>query len=189
MHDCHTHNVSDRIASVSQSFLCSHRAGKSEKTGGVRCKTGLSVVSSWTRLEVHFFDAYNEVGSLQTKASCSENGKTIIRVGVLQARSIETVKASATTGARDTALRFGAGSPESGESRDAALDYRNECACRRRAQIQPRKAHCGMGGLTATLQETAAHVIAISVLVLNIRKIWYSSFAPAFLFLAHFHVV
>ena len=176
MHDCHTHNVSDRIVSVSQSFLCSHRAGKSEKTGGVRCKTGLSVVSSWTRLEVHFFDAYNDVGSLQTKASCSENGKTIIRVGVLQARSIETVKTSATTG-------------ESGESRDAVLDYRNECACRRRAQIQPRKAHCGMGGITATLQETAAHVIAISVLVLNIRKIWYSSFAPAFLFLAHFHAV
>ena len=34
-----------------------------------------------------------------------------------------------------------------------------------------RKRKCGMGLVTAKLRETAAHVIAMSVLVLNLRKI------------------
>ena len=33
------------------------------------------------------------------------------------------------------------------------------------------KRKCGMGLVTAKLQETAAHVLAMSVLVLNLRKI------------------
>lgn len=33
------------------------------------------------------------------------------------------------------------------------------------------KRKCGMGVITAKLQETAAHAIAISILVLNLRKI------------------
>ena len=39
----------------------------------------------------------------------------------------------------------------------------------RRFSLAKRK--CGMGLVTAKLQETAAHVIAMSVLVLNLRKI------------------
>ena len=39
----------------------------------------------------------------------------------------------------------------------------------RRFSLAKRK--CGMGLVTAKLQETAAHVIALSVLVLNLRKI------------------
>ena len=39
----------------------------------------------------------------------------------------------------------------------------------RRFSLAKRK--CGMGLVTAKLRETAAHVIAISVLVLNLRKI------------------
>ena len=36
------------------------------------------------------------------------------------------------------------------------------------------KRKCGMGLVTAKLRETAAHVIAMSVLVLNLRKIQYA---------------
>ena len=39
----------------------------------------------------------------------------------------------------------------------------------RRFSMAKRK--CGMGLVTAKLRETAAHVIAMSVLVLNLRKI------------------
>jgi len=39
----------------------------------------------------------------------------------------------------------------------------------RRFSLAKRK--CGMGLVTAKLRETAAHVIAMSVLVLNLRKI------------------
>ena len=42
----------------------------------------------------------------------------------------------------------------------------------RRFSLAKRK--CGMGLVTAKLQETAAHVIAMSVLVLNLRKIQYA---------------
>ena len=58
------------------------------------------------------------------------------------------------------------------EMRDKAQDYRDECErveVERRFSLAKRK--CGMGLVTAKLQETAAHVIAMSVLLLNLRKI------------------
>lgn len=51
-------------------------------------------------------------------------------------------------------------------------DYRDECdrvEVERRFSLAKRK--CGMGLVTAKLRETAAHIIAMSVLVLNLRKI------------------
>jgi hypothetical protein len=53
-----------------------------------------------------------------------------------------------------------------------AISYRDECErveVKRRFSLAKRK--CGMGLVTAKLRETAAHVIAMSVLVLNLRKI------------------
>ena len=64
------------------------------------------------------------------------------------------------------------GRPKKGETRDKAQDYRDECErveVERRFSLAKRK--CGMGLVTARLRETAAHVIAMSVLVLNLRKI------------------
>ena len=64
------------------------------------------------------------------------------------------------------------GRPKKGETRDKAQDYRDECErveVERRFSLAKRK--CGMGLVTAKPRETAAHVIAMSVLVLNLRKI------------------
>ena len=64
------------------------------------------------------------------------------------------------------------GRPKRGETRDRAQDDRDECErveVERRFSLAKRK--CGMGLVTAKLWETAAHVIAMSVLVLNLRKI------------------
>ena len=64
------------------------------------------------------------------------------------------------------------GRPRKGETRDKAQDYRDECErveVARKFSLAKRK--CGMGLVTAKLRETAAHVIAMSVLVLNLRKI------------------
>ena len=50
--------------------------------------------------------------------------------------------------------------------------YQDECErveVERRFSLAKRK--CGMGLVTAKLRETVAHVIAMSVLVLNLRKI------------------
>ena len=64
------------------------------------------------------------------------------------------------------------GRPRKDELRDKAQDYLDECErveVERRFSLAKRK--CCMGLVTAKLQETAAHVIAMSVLVLNLRKI------------------
>ena len=64
------------------------------------------------------------------------------------------------------------GRPRKDEIWDKAQNYLDECErveVERRFSLAKRK--CGMGLVTAKLQETAAHVIAMSVLVLNLRKI------------------
>lgn len=64
------------------------------------------------------------------------------------------------------------GRPRRGETRDKVQDYRDECE---RVEVERgfslAKRICGMGLVTAKLRETAAHVIAMSGLVLNLRKI------------------
>ena len=64
------------------------------------------------------------------------------------------------------------GRPRKDETRDKAQDYRDECErmeAERRFSLAKRK--CGMGLVIAKLRETAAHVIAMSVLMLNLRGI------------------
>lgn len=64
------------------------------------------------------------------------------------------------------------GRPKKDEIRDKTQDYFDECErveVERKFSLAKRK--CGMGLITAKLRETAAHVIAMSILVLNLRKI------------------
>lgn len=64
------------------------------------------------------------------------------------------------------------GRPRKDETRDKAQDYRDKCErvkVERRSSLAKRK--CGMGLVTAKLRQTAAHVIAMSILVLNLRRI------------------
>ena len=64
------------------------------------------------------------------------------------------------------------GRPKKGEDRNKAQDYRDECE---RVEVERKfslgKRKCGMGLVTAKLEETAAHVVALSILLLNLRKI------------------
>ena len=47
-------------------------------------------------------------------------------------------------------------------------DFGDACPCQDSFSLSKRK--CGMGLITAKLQETAEHVIAMSILVLNLRR-------------------
>ena len=63
------------------------------------------------------------------------------------------------------------GRPKKNEIRDKEQDYKDECErveVERRFSLSKRK--CGMGLVTAKLQETAEHVIAMSILVLNLPR-------------------
>lgn len=67
------------------------------------------------------------------------------------------------------------GRPKKDTIRDKAQDYRDECE---RVEVERKfslgKRKCGMGLVTAKLKETAAHVVALSILLLNLRKIQYA---------------
>ena len=61
------------------------------------------------------------------------------------------------------------------EERNKVQDYQGECE---RVEVERKfslgKRKCGMGLVTAKLEETAAHVVALSILLLNLRKIQYA---------------
>ena len=173
MYDHRTHSVPDRIVSVSQPFVRPIVRGKAGKPVEFGTKLDISVVDGWTRLEFCSFDAYNEAGNLQeiVERFREREGHYPSRILADKIyRNRENLNYCKAYGIRLSGPALGR--PKKGEIRDKAQDYRDECErveVERRFSLAKRK--CGMGMVTAKLRETAAHVIAISVLVLNLRKI------------------
>ena len=173
MYDNRTRSVPDRIVSVSQPFVRPIVRGKAGKPVEFGAKLDISVVDGWTRLECCSFGAYNEAGNLREMAE-----RFRVREGHYPSRILadkiyrnrENLSYCKAHGIRLSGPALGR--PKKGETRDKAQDYRDE---RERVEVERRfslaKRKCGMGLVTAKLQETAAHVIAMSVLVLNLRKI------------------
>ena len=173
MYDHRTHSVPDRIVSVSQPFVRPIVRGKAGKPVEFGTKLDISVVDGWTRLEFCSFDAYNEAGNLQEMVERFREREGHYPSRILADkiyRNRENLNYCKAYGIRLSGPALGR--PKKGEIRDKAQDYRDECErveVERRFSLAKRK--CGMGMVTAKLRETAAHVIAISVLVLNLRKI------------------
>ena len=173
MYDHRTHSVPDRIVSVSQPFVRPIVRGKAGKPVEFGAKLDISVVDGWTRLECCSFDAYNEAGNLQAmverfRAREGHYPSRILADKIYRNR--ENLSYCKERGIRLSGPALGR--PRKGDIRDKAQDYLDECErveVERRFSLAKRK--CGMGLVTAKLQETAAHVIAMSVLVLNLRKI------------------
>lgn len=173
MYDHHTHSVPDRIVSVSQPFVRPIVRGKAGKPVEFGAKLDISVVDGWTRLECCSFDAYNEAGNLQEMVERFREREGHYPSRILADkiyRNRENLSYCKEHGIRLSGPALGR--PKRDETRDKAQDYRDECErveVERRFSLAKRK--CGMGLVTAKLRETAAHVIAMSVLVLNLRKI------------------
>ena len=173
MYDNRTHSVPDRIVSVSQTFVRPIVRGKAGKPVEFGAKLDISVVDGWTRLECCSFDAYNEAGNLREMAERfrAREGHSPSRILADKIyRNRENLSYCKAHGIRLSGPALGR--PKKGETRDKAQDDRDECErveVERRFSLTKRK--CGMGLVTAKLRETAAHVIAMSVLVLNLRKI------------------
>ena len=173
MYDHRTHSVPDRIVSVSQPFVRPIVRGKAGKPVEFGAKLDISVVDGWTRLEFCSFDAYNEAGNLRAMVERFREREGHYPSRILADkiyRNRENLSYCRERGIRLSGPALGR--PKKGETRDKAQDYRDECErveVERRFNLAKRK--CGMGLVTARLRETAAHVIAMSVLVLNLRKI------------------
>ena len=173
MYDNRTHSVSDRIVSVSQPFVRPIVRGKAGKPVEFGAKLDISVVDGWTRLECCSFNAYNEAGNLRTmverfRAREGHYPSRILADKIYRNR--DNLSYCKQLGIRLSGPALGR--PRKDETQDKAQNYLDECErveVERRFSLAKRK--CGMGLVTAKLRETAAHVIAMSVLVLNLRKI------------------
>lgn len=172
MYDNHTHTVPDRIVSVSQPFVRPIVRGKAGKPVEFGMKLDISVVDGWSRLEFHSFDAYNEATKLQDmiEAFRVREGHYPSRVLADKIyRNRDNLRYCKEHGIRLSGPALGR--PKKDEIRDKKQDYKDECErveVERRFSLSKRK--CGMGLVTAKLQETAEHVIAMSILVLNLRR-------------------
>ena len=173
MLDHNTHSVPDRIVSVSQPFVRPIVRGKAGKPVEFGAKLDISVVNGWTRLETYSFNAYNESGNLQEIAERFKEReghypKRILADKIYRTR--ENLRYCKEHGIRMSGPALGR--PKKTTEYDAKQAHADECErveVERRFSLAKRK--CGMGLVRAKLRETAAHVLAMSVLVLNLRRI------------------
>lgn len=173
MFDNRVHSVPDRIVSVSQPFIRPIVRGKAGKPVEFGAKLDISVVNGWTRLEYSSFDAYNEAGNLKaiTERFYKREGHYPARILADKIyRNRENLAYCKEKGIRLSGPALGR--PKKGEVFDKKQAHQDECE---RVEVERcfslAKRKCGMGKVTAKLRETAEHVIAMSILVLNLRRI------------------
>lgn len=173
MYDNKVHSVPDRIVSVSQPFIRPIVRGKAGKPVEFGAKLDISVVDGWTRLEYCSFDAYSEAGNLQEiaerfRAREGHYPKRILADKIYRNRDNLAY-------CKEHHIRLSGpvlGRPKKDTVLDKKQTHIDECE---RVEVERcfslAKRKCGMGLVTAKLQETAAHVIALSIVVLNLRRI------------------
>ena len=173
MYENHCHTVSDRIVSVSQPFLRPIVRGKAGKSVEFGAKLDISVVNGWTRLECVSFDAYNEAGNLPAMAERFQKREWHYPSRILADkiyRNRENLRFCKERGIRLSGPALGR--PKKDEARDITQNFLDECErveVERRFSLAKRK--CGLGLIVTKLRQTIAHSVAMSVLVLNLRKI------------------
>ena len=173
MYDNHTHSVPDRIVSVSQPFIRPIVRGKAGKPVEFGAKLDISVSDGWTRLECWSFNAYNEATKLI---------ETIERYREREGHYPERVLADKIYRNRENlsyckqhGIRLSGpalGRPKKDEQRDrrqSYIDQNERIEVERQFSLAKRK--CNLGKVKTKLEETVAFTLAMSIVVLNLRKI------------------
>jgi len=168
-----THSVPNRIVSLSQPWIRPIVRGKAGKSVEFGAKLDISVVDGFARLEYLSFDAYNEAGTLkQTIERYRE------RTGHYPARVLADKiyrNRDNLNFCRERGIRLAGpalGRPKKDERPDRKQNYMDECErveVERRFSLAKRK--CNLGMVTARLADTTFHCIAMSIVVLNLRKL------------------
>jgi transposase, IS5 family len=173
MYDNQTHSVENRIISLSQPFLRPIVRGKVAKPVEFGAKLDISVCDGWTRLEVLSFDAYNEALNLQTMAERYRERTGHYPNRILADKIYRNRDNLVWCKLHHIRLTGPAlGRPRKDAQRDKKQDYQDECErveVERKFSLAKRK--CGLGLIMTKLEETVSHSIAMSVVVLNLRKI------------------
>lgn len=173
MYDHRCHTVPNRIVSVSQPFLRPIVRGKAGKPVEFGAKLDISVADGWTRLERFSFDAYNEAENLPMMAERFREREGHYPSQILADkiyRNRENLRYCKEHGIHLSGPALGR--PKGDEARDRTQDFLDECErveVERRFSLAKRK--CGLGLIMTKLRGTIAHSVAMSILVLNLRKI------------------
>jgi len=132
-----------------------------------------AVCDGWTRLEVLSFDAYNEALNLQAMAERHRERTGHYPSRILADKIYRNQDNLVWCKLHHIRLTGPAlGRPKKDEVRDEKQDYMDECEhveVERRFSLAKRK--CELGLIMTKLEETISHSIAMSVVVLNLRKI------------------
>lgn len=173
MFEHNTHSVADRIVSISQPFVRPIVRGKVKTPTEFGMKLDISVADGWTRLEFHSFDAYNEAANLPKiiEAFYKREGHYPSRILADKIyRNRENISYCKERGIRLSGPSLGR--PKKDEIRDKRQDYIDECE---RVGVERKfslaKLKCGMGLVKVKLENTVSHVVAMSILLLNLRRV------------------
>lgn len=173
MYETKTHTVENRIISISRPYLRPIVRGKARSPVEFGAKLDISVVNGYTRLETLSFDAYNEASFLESVIE-----RYRLRTGKYPARVLadKIYRNRENLGyCKEHGIRLSGpalGRPKKDDIPNKQQDYADICdrvEVERRISLAKRK--CGLGLLTTKLAETTASVIALSIVVLNLRKI------------------
>jgi len=173
MYQNKTHSVSDRIVSLSQPFLRPIVRGKTRSPVEFGAKLDISVVDGYARLEVLSFDAYNESTQLipmieRFKQRTGHYPRKVLADKIYRNRiNLQFCKEH---GIHLSGPRLGR--PPADAADQKRLNYLDECArieVERRFSLAKRK--CGLGLIMTKLEDTIGHSIAMSIVVLNLRKL------------------
>ena len=173
MYDNHTHSVKDRIVSLSQPWIRPIVRGKAKAKVEFGVKLDISVCDGWTRLERHSFDAYNESTGLkdmieQYRKRTGHYPERVLADKIYRNRDNLSYCKQHNIRLSGPAL----GRPK----KDAEIDKKQNDIdeCERvvdERKFSLAKRNSGMGMIVTRLKETTCHSIAMSVLLLNLRKI------------------
>jgi len=173
MYDNHTHKVENRIISLSQPYLRPIVRGKAKAAVEFGAKLDISVSNGFVRLEKQSFEAYNEATVLMDVIERYKERTGSYPVRVLADkiyRNRDNIAWCKLHGIRLSGPALGR--PRKGEVINKKEEYRDNCdrvEVERDFSLAKRK--CGLGQIVTRLRETTQHAIALSIVVLNLRKV------------------
>jgi len=179
MYDHRTHSVENRIVSLSQPYLRPIVRGKTKAPVEFGAKLDISVCGGFTRLEKQSFEAYNESTNLIAVIERYRERTGMYPERVLADKIYRNRVNLAFC--REKGIRLSGpalGRPKKNDKPDRKQDYKDICE---RVEVERKfslaKLKCGLGKIYTRLAETTESVIAMSILMVNLKKICHDFFA------------
>lgn len=178
MYQNRTHQISDRIVSISQPWLRPIVRGKTKAPVEFGAKLDISIANGFVRLERQSFDAYNEAEFLKDvieryRKRTGSYPERVLADKIYRNRNNLTFCKEHNICLSGPAL----GRPSKDAVIDKKQEYKDNCD---RVEVERAFSHAkgkfGLGHIRARLKETTQSAIALSIVALNLARIWHAIF-------------